>query len=103
MEKMVPPSSSTAVVIIFPEYLSIVFCFSRFDFTEFRFVEHQAGLRYSDAGFALEISPLKGTATDSDPVTEFYWVLLGFTGFYWVYWVLLGFTGFYWVLLAFKL
>ena len=26
---------------------------------------------------------------------EFYWVLLGFTGF------LLGFTGFYWVLLGF--
>ena len=30
--------------------------------------------------------------------TEFYRVLLGFTGFIGFYWVLLGFTGFYWVL-----
>ena len=29
----------------------------------------------------------------------FFWVLIGFTGFYWV---LLGFTGFYWVLLGFN-
>ena len=35
----------------------------------------------------------------SHRVTEFYWVLLGFTGFYWV---LLGFTEFYWVLLGFS-
>ena len=42
-------------------------------------------------------------------LTGFHWVLLGFTGFYWVYWVLLGFTGFllgftwfYWVLLGFS-
>ena len=43
-----------------------------------------------------------------ESVTEFYWVLLGFTGFYRVlqgftefYRVLQGFTGFYWVLLGF--
>ena len=30
--------------------------------------------------------------------TEFYWVLLGFTGFYWVF---LGFLGFSWVFLGF--
>ena len=41
-------------------------------------------------------------------LSEFYRVLLGFTGFYWVllgftgfYWVSLGFTGFHWVSLGF--
>ena len=45
-----------------------------------------------------------------DALTEYYWVLLGFTGFYWVwtyfihvYLVLLGFTGFYWVFIGFYL